>query len=225
MRFLSSNEADWERRHAVTLLFFLLAHLYVLIHSNGSYALLAGLVGLLILERRFPVALIALLAAYTLISVAPIVLNWEISVHAIIDQLVRLATFLLGMIWASRFMRLERLLPLLWHWPQSTRLLYGAWALVPSMERAIRLSLRSHDRKDWREAIVVGIDSQRREPVYALPRLRHFEGDDFVHLMILVACFIAAFIWSPFAWLFYPYLTKGGARDALVIFRERTSSN
>ncbi|EPE60733.1 hypothetical protein L479_02891 [Exiguobacterium sp. S17] len=225
MRFLSSNEADWERRHTVTLLFFLLVHLYVLIHVNGSLSLLAGLVLLLLLERRFPVAMLGLLVAFALISLAPILLQWDVSIRALSDQIVRLATFLFGMVWASRFMRLERLLPLLRRFPQSTRLLYGAWALVPSMERAIRLSLRSHQRQDWREAIVVGIDSQRREPVYALPRLRSFQGDDLVHLFILFSCFVAALKWSPLIWLLYPYLTKGGVRDALVILRARTSAN
>lgn len=221
MRFLSSNEADWERRHAVTLLFFLVAHLYVLIHVNGSFSLLAGLITLLLLERRFPISMLGLLVAFALISLAPLLFEWDVSIRALNDQLVRLATFLFGMVWANRFMRLERLLPLLRCFPQSTRLLYGAWALVPSMERAIRLALRSHQRQEWREAVVVGIDSQRLEPVYALPRRRMYQGDDIIHLLILFSCFLAALEWSSLIWLLYPYLTKGGVRDALVILRER----
>ncbi|KAB2860958.1 MAG: hypothetical protein F9K39_14395, partial [Exiguobacterium chiriqhucha] len=135
MRFLSSNEADWERRHPVTLLFFLLVHLYVLTYLNDSIWLLLGLFGLLLMERRFPLAMLGVILAFLLISLAPFVLGWRISVGGVTNQLIPLATFLFGMIWVNRFMRLERLLPFLNKWPRSTRLLYGGWALVPTMER------------------------------------------------------------------------------------------
>lgn len=223
MRFLSSNEADWERRHPVTLLFFLLGHLYVIVHLNGSLWLLIGLIGLLLLERRLPLAMSGILVAFVLISMAPVLIGWDISFQRIIRQLVQLATFLFGMIWISRFLKLDRLLPLLERWPRSMKLLYGGWALIPTMERAVRLSLKSHARHDWQEAVVVGIESQREEPVYARARLRNMQRSDIVHLVGLVGSFLAIYFGWPLIWLLYPYLTKGGIRDALVSFRNRAS--
>ncbi|MFN3366252.1 MAG: hypothetical protein ACK411_07670 [Exiguobacterium mexicanum] len=222
MRFLSSNEADWERRHPVTLLFFLVAHLFILTYLNDSVWFLLGLVGLLLLERRFPLAMLGVLAAFMLISFAPIVFGWNVSLMGITNQLIPLATFLFGMIWVNRFMRLERLLPFLNRWPRSTRLLYGGWALVPSMERAVRLSIASHPRREWQEAIVVGIDSQRLEPVYVTNRMRRFERHDTVQCLILLGFVAIASMGVPVVWLLYPYLTKGGLRDALVILGRRT---
>ncbi|WP_215190000.1 hypothetical protein [Exiguobacterium sp. s6] len=222
MRFLSSNEADWERRHPVTLLFFLVAHLFILTYLNDSVWLLLGLVGLLLLERRFPLAMLGVLAAFMLISFAPIVFGWNVSLMGITNQLIPLATFLFGMIWMNRFMRLERLLPFLNRWPRSTRLLYGGWALVPSMERAVRLSIASHPRREWQEAIVVGIDSQRLEPVYVTNQMRRFERHDTVQCLVLLGFVAIASMGVPVVWLLYPYLTKGGLRDALVILGRRT---
>ncbi|KGI85681.1 hypothetical protein [Exiguobacterium sp. s16] len=222
MRFLSSNEADWERRHPVTLLFFLVAHLFILTYLNDSVWFLLGLVGLLLLERRFPLAMLGVLAAFMLISFAPIVFGWNVSLMGITNQLIPLATFLFGMIWVNRFMRLERLLPFLNRWPRSTRLLYGGWALVPSMERAVRLSIASHPRREWQEAIVVGIDSQRLEPVYVTNRMRRFERHDTVQCLVLLGFVAIASMGVPVVWLLYPYLTKGGLRDALVILGRRT---
>lgn len=222
MRFLSSNEADWERRHPVTLLFFLVAHLFILTYLNDSVWLLLGLVGLLLLERRFPLAMLGVLAAFMLISFAPIVFGWNVSLMGITNQLIPLATFLFGMIWMNRFMRLERLLPFLNRWPRSTRLLYGGWALVPSMERAVRLSIASHPRREWQEAIVVGIDSQRLEPVYVTNQMRRFERHDTVQYLVLLGFVAIASMGVPVVWLLYPYLTKGGLRDALVILGRRT---
>lgn len=222
MRFLSSNEADWERRHPVTLLFFLVAHLFILTYLNDSVWFLLGLVGLLLLERRFPLAMLGVLAAFMLISFAPIVFGWNVSLMGITNQLIPLATFLFGMIWVNRFMRLERLLPFLNRWPRSTRLLYGGWALVPSMERAVRLSIASHPRREWQEAIVVGIDSQRLEPVYVTNRMRRFERHDIVQCLVLLGFVAIASMGVPVVWLLYPYLTKGGLRDALVILDRRT---
>lgn len=222
MRFLSSNEADWERRHPVTLLFFLVAHLFILTYLNDSVWFLLGLVGLLLLERRFPLAMLGVLAAFMLISFAPIVFGWNVSLMGITNQLIPLATFLFGMIWVNRFMRLERLLPFLNRWPRSTRLLYGGWALVPSMERAVRLSIASHPRREWQEAIVVGIDSQRLEPVYVTNRMRRFERHDTVQCLVLLGFVAIASMGVPVVWLLYPYLTKGGLRDALVILDRRT---
>ncbi|WP_214797238.1 MULTISPECIES: hypothetical protein [unclassified Exiguobacterium] len=222
MRFLSSNEADWERRHPVTLLFFLVAHLFILTYLNDSVWFLLGLVGLLLLERRFPLAMLGVLAAFMLISFAPIVFGWNVSLMGITNQLIPLATFLFGMIWMNRFMRLERLLPFLNRWPRSTRLLYGGWALVPSMERAVRLSIASHPRREWQEAIVVGIDSQRLEPVYVTNRMRRFERHDTVQCLVLLGFVAIASMGVPVVWLLYPYLTKGGLRDALVILGRRT---
>ena len=222
MRFLSSNKADWERRHPVTLLFFLVAHLFILTYLNDSVWLLLGLVGLLLLERRFPLAMLGVLAAFMLISFAPIVFGWNVSLMGITNQLIPLATFLFGMIWVNRFMRLERLLPFLNRWPRSTRLLYGGWALVPSMERAVRLSIASHPRREWQEAIVVGIDSQRLEPVYVTNRMRRFERHDTVQCLVLLGFVAIASMGVPVVWLLYPYLTKGGLRDALVILGRRT---
>lgn len=222
MRFLSSNEADWERRHPVTLLFFLVAHLFILTYLNDSVWFLLGLVGLLLLERRFPLATLGVLAAFMLISFAPIVFGWNVSLMGITNQLIPLATFLFGMIWVNRFMRLERLLPFLNRWPRSTRLLYGGWALVPSMERAVRLSIASHPRREWQEAIVVGIDSQRLEPVYVTNRMRRFERHDTVQCLVLLGFVAIASMGVPVVWLLYPYLTKGGLRDALVILDRRT---
>ncbi|WP_138859297.1 MULTISPECIES: hypothetical protein [Exiguobacterium] len=222
MRFLSSNKADWERRHPVTLLFFLVAHLFILTYLNDSVWFLLGLVGLLLLERRFPLAMLGVLAAFMLISFAPIVFGWNVSLMGITNQLIPLATFLFGMIWVNRFMRLERLLPFLNRWPRSTRLLYGGWALVPSMERAVRLSIASHPRREWQEAIVVGIDSQRLEPVYVTNRMRRFERHDTVQCLVLLGFVAIASMGVPVVWLLYPYLTKGGLRDALVILDRRT---
>ncbi|WP_233004358.1 hypothetical protein [Exiguobacterium aurantiacum] len=222
MRFLSSNKADWERRHPVTLLFFLVAHLFILTYLNDSVWFLLGLVGLLLLERRFPLAMLGVLAAFMLISFAPIVFGWNVSLMGITNQLIPLATFLFGMIWVNRFMRLERLLPFLNRWPRSTRLLYGGWALVPSMERALRLSIASHPRREWQEAIVVGIDSQRLEPVYVTNRMRRFERHDTVQCLVLLGFVAIASMGVPVVWLLYPYLTKGGLRDALVILGRRT---
>ena len=222
MRFLSSNEADWERRHPVTLLFFLVAHLFILTYLNDSVWFLLGLVGLLLLERRFPLAMLGVLAAFMLISFAPIVFGWNVSLMGITNQLIPLATFLFGMIWMNRFMRLERLLPFLNRWPRSTRLLYGGWALVPSMERAVRLSIASHPRREWQEAIVVGIDSQRLEPVYVTNQMRRFERHDTVQCLVLLGFVAIASMGVPVVWLLYPYLTKGGLRDALVILGRRT---
>ncbi|MFK3987488.1 MULTISPECIES: hypothetical protein [Exiguobacterium] len=222
MRFLSSNKADWERRHPVTLLFFLVAHLFILTYLNDSVWFLLGLVGLLLLERRFPLATLGVLAAFMLISFAPIVFGWNVSLMGITNQLIPLATFLFGMIWVNRFMRLERLLPFLNRWPRSTRLLYGGWALVPSMERAVRLSIASHPRREWQEAIVVGIDSQRLEPVYVTNRMRRFERHDTVQCLVLLGFVAIASMGVPVVWLLYPYLTKGGLRDALVILDRRT---
>lgn len=222
MRFLSSNKADWERRHPVTLLFFLVAHLFILTYLNDSVWFLLGLVGLLLLERRFPLAMLGVLAAFMLISFAPIVFGWNVSLMGITNQLIPLATFLFGMIWMNRFMRLERLLPFLNRWPRSTRLLYGGWALVPSMERAVRLSIASHPRREWQEAIVVGIDSQRLEPVYVTNRMRRFERHDTVQCLVLLGFVAIASMGVPVVWLLYPYLTKGGLRDALVILDRRT---
>lgn len=223
MRFLSSNEADWERRHPVTLLFFLLAHLYVIVHLNGSLWLLFGLVGLLLIERRFPLAMTGVLIAFTLISFSPVLIGWDVSTARVTRQLVQLAMFLFGMVWVSRFLKLDRLLPLLERWPRSTKLLYGGWALIPSMERAVRLSLKSHARQDWQEAVVVGIESQRDEPVYAKARLRRLGLHDVTHLIVMGICFIAIYLGWPVIWLLYPYLTKGGLRDGMVIFRTGTS--
>lgn len=222
MRFLSSNEADWERRHPVTLLFFLLVHLYVLTYVNDSIWLLLGLFGLLLLERRFPLAMLGIILAFLLISLTPFVLGWRISLGAVSNQLIPLATFLFGMIWVNRFMRLERLLPFLNKWPRSTRLLYGGWALVPTMERAVRLSLASHPRRDWQEAVVVGIDSQRLEPVYVTNPMRRFEKHDWIQCLVLAGFGSLALLVTPVVWLLYPYLTKGGVRDALVILGRRT---
>ncbi|WP_024371552.1 hypothetical protein [Exiguobacterium sp. ZOR0005] len=222
MQFLSSNEADWERRHPVTLLFFLIAHLYVLVYMNGSIWLLIGLVGLLVLERRFPLGLAVVLLAFVLISLAPLLIGWDVSFHRIIRQLVQLATFLFGMVWVSRFLKLDRFLPFLARWPRSTQLLFGAWALIPTMERAIRLSLKSHAPRDWQEAVVVGIDSQRQEPIYRVPLSRRFEQHDLVPLAVLTGCFGATYGGWPLLWLLYPYLTKGGMRDAMVIIRGYT---
>ncbi|TCI29488.1 hypothetical protein EVJ33_09440 [Exiguobacterium sp. SL-10] len=222
MRFLSSNEADWERRHPVTLLFFLVAHLYILTYLNDSSWFLFGLVVLLLLERRFPLAMLGVLAAFVLISLAPIVFGWNVSLKGITNQLIPLSAFLFGMIWVNRFMRLERLLPFLNKWPRSTRLLYGGWALVPTMERAVRLSLASHPRRDWQEAVVVGIDSQRLEPVYVTNRMRRFERHDWVQCLVLTGFGATAVMVTPVVWLLYPYLTKGGVRDALVILGRRT---
>lgn len=222
MRFLSSNEADWERRHPVTLLFFLVAHLFILTYLNDSVWFLLGLVGLLLLERRFPLAMLGVLAAFMLISFAPIVFGWNVSLMGITNQLIPLSTFLFGMIWMNRFMRLERLLPFLNRWPRSTRLLYGGWALVPSMERAVRLSIASHPRREWQEAIVVGIDSQRLEPVYVTNQMRRFERHDTVQCLVLLGFVAIASMGVPVVWLLYPYLTKGGLRDALVILGRRT---
>ncbi|WP_214706091.1 MULTISPECIES: hypothetical protein [unclassified Exiguobacterium] len=222
MRFLSSNEADWERRHPVTLLFFLVVHLFILTYLNDSVWFLLGLVGLLLLERRFPLAMLGVLAAFMLISFAPIVFGWNVSLMGITNQLIPLSTFLFGMIWMNRFIRLERLLPFLNRWPRSTRLLYGGWALVPSMERAVRLSIASHPRREWQEAIVVGIDSQRLEPVYVTNQMRRFERHDTVQCLVLLGFVAIASMGVPVVWLLYPYLTKGGLRDALVILGRRT---
>ncbi|UTT44189.1 hypothetical protein [Exiguobacterium aurantiacum] len=222
MRFLSSNEADWERRHPVTLLFFLIAHLYILTYVNDSVWLLVGLFGLLLIERRFPLTMLGVLVAFVLISFAPIIFGWNVSLAGVTNQLIPLSTFLFGMIWVNRFMRLERLLPFLNRWPRSTRLLYGGWALVPSMERAVRLSIASHPRREWQEAIVVGIDSQRFEPVYVTNRMRRFERHDTVQCLVLLGFAAAASLGTPVVWLLYPYLTKGGVRDALVILDRRS---
>lgn len=208
--------------HPVTLLFFLVAHLFILTYLNDSVWFLLGLVGLLLLERRFPLATLGVLAAFMLISFAPIVFGWNVSLMGITNQLIPLATFLFGMIWVNRFMRLERLLPFLNRWPRSTRLLYGGWALVPSMERAVRLSIASHPRREWQEAIVVGIDSQRLEPVYVTNRMRRFERHDTVQCLVLLGFVAIASMGVPVVWLLYPYLTKGGLRDALVILDRRT---
>lgn len=217
MRFLSSNEADWERRHPVTLLFFLLVHLYVLTYLNDSILLLLGLFGLLWIERRFPMSMLFVILAFLLVSLTPYVLGWQVSLGGITNQLIPLATFLFGMIWVNRFMRLERLLPFLNTWPRSTSLLYGGWALVPTMERAVRLSLASHKRREWQEAIVVGIDSQRLEPVYVINRMRRFERHDWIQCVVLSSFGAIAYMTTPVIWLVYPYLTKGGVRDAMVV--------
>lgn len=217
MRFLSSNEADWERRHPVTLLFFLMTHLYVLTYLNHSLWLLLGLIALLLLERRFPFAVLGLLGAFLVISITPIIFGWNISFRSISNQLLPLSTFLIGMIWVSRFIRLERLLPFLNRWPRSARLLYGGWALVPTMERAVRLTLASHPKREWQEAVVIGIESQRHEPLYVPHRVRPFERYDVTQCLILACLGIVANVISPVLWLVYPYLTKGGVRDALVV--------
>jgi hypothetical protein len=225
MRFLSSNDADWERRHPVTLLFFLFMHLYVLIHASGSVWLLVGITFLLILERRFPIGLLSILLVFVVISISPILFNWNISPRLISQQSIQLGIFLFGMVWGNRFLKLERLLPLLSKWPRSSKLLYSGWALIPSMERAIRLSLRSHSKKDWQDAVVIGIESQRQEPRYAIERLQSFHSQDMIQLLILFILFIASIMWLPMIWLLYPYLTRGGVRDAMVIFRRRSAAN
>lgn len=117
MRFLSSNEADWERRHPVTLLFFLFSHLFILTYIQDVTVLVIGLVLLLILERRFPWTMLIVLIAFAVVSVFPALFGWELSLTYIWRQLLKLATFLLGMLWISRIVRLERLLPLLSKWP------------------------------------------------------------------------------------------------------------
>jgi len=166
--------------------------------------------------------MLGIILAFLLISLTPFVLGWRISLGAVSNQLIPLATFLFGMIWVNRFMRLERLLPLLNKWPRSTRLLYGGWALVPTMERAVRLSLASHPRRDWQEAVVVGIDSQRLEPVYVTNRMQGFEKHDWIQCLVLAGFGSLALLVTPVVWLLYPYLTKGGVRDALVILGRRT---
>ncbi|WP_233546692.1 hypothetical protein [Exiguobacterium sp. AM39-5BH] len=78
--------------------------------------------------------------------------------------------------------------------------------------------MASHPRRDWQEAVVVGIDSQRLEPVYVTNRMRRFEKHDWIQCLILAGFGSLALLVTPVVWILYPYLTKGGVRDALVIF-------
>lgn len=219
MRLLSSNEADWERRHPVTLLFFLFSHLFILTYIQDVTVLVIGLVLLLMLERRFPWTMLIVLIAFAVVSVFPALFGWELSLSYIWRQLLRLATFLLGMLWISRIVRLERLLPLLSKWPRSTSLLYGAWALIPSMERAVRQSLRSHPKKAWQEAIENGIESQRHEPRFAVEPMSRFRVEDVLQLLAIGLIGYVSIEWTIIPWLIYPYITKGGVRDAMAFYR------
>ncbi|WP_251129946.1 hypothetical protein [Exiguobacterium sp. s57] len=219
MRLLSSNEADWERRHPVTLFFFLLSHLYVLTNVDDITVFVIALVILLILERRFPWAMLGVLIAFGLVSVLPGLFGWDISLSYIWRQLVSLAAFLLGMLWIARIIRLERLLPLLTNWPRSSSLLYGAWALIPSMEQAVRQSIRSHPKKLWREGIRIGIESQQQEPRFASEPMRHFRVEDALQIILIVMTCWVALQWTIIFWLIYPYVTKGGLRDAMALYR------
>lgn len=223
MRLLSSNEADWERRHPVTLLFFLFLHLYILTYLSGDVVFAAGLIVLLLIERRLPWGLVGLITAFGLISYAPIFIGWDISLTLVLRQLLKLAAFMLGMIWVSRLIRIERMLPLFSRWPRSSKLLYGAWALIPSIEQAVRLSLRSHPKHAWREAVLIGVESQHEEPRFAVEPMRRVRIEDGTQLIVLFLTFLLAVNVSTLIWLFYPYLTKGGMRDALVILYRRFS--
>lgn len=218
MRFLSSNDADWERRHPVTLLFFLCVHLYVLMESYSSIVMLLGLLVVLSLERRFPFFLMGLLGMFFFISYLPILIGWSVSIESVFRQMVRLAVFLCGMHWVGRFVKIERLLPLFSMFPRSSRLFYGGWALVPFYGQAIRKTLRSYPRKRWREAILTAVEAGQREPLLAVSRLRPFHQSDWAQLVCLLGIFGLS-MYTPVCWLIYPYLTKGGVRDAMVIFR------
>ncbi|WP_215142750.1 hypothetical protein [Exiguobacterium qingdaonense] len=219
MRWLSSNEADWERRHPVTLLFFLIAHLFVLTNVEDVSTFVIGLVALLLFERRFPWAMLSVLIAFGVVSVFPALFGWDLSASYIWRQLLKLAAFLLGMSWVSRLVRLELLLPLLSRWPRSSSLLYGAWALIPSMERAVRQSMRSHPKTAWQEAVEIGIASQQREPRFAIDPMRRFRVDDGIQLIVIgVICYVSL-QWAVALWLIYPYVTKGGIRDAVAFYR------
>lgn len=218
MRWLSSNEADWERRHPVTLLFFLLLHLYILTYAGGDKYFLVGLVLLLLLERRLPWTLASFFLAFGVVSFLPLLIGWDVSTSSVMRQLMQLATFILGMVWISRLLRIERLLPLFSRWPRSASLLYGGWALIPLLERAIRSALRSHPRQDWRQALRVGIDSQQEEPRYAVEPFRRLRIEDGIQLALVVASFLLSVKGLLVIWLIYPYCTKGGVRDAVVVF-------
>ncbi|WP_214824191.1 cornichon family protein [Exiguobacterium algae] len=219
MRWLSSNEADWERRHPVTLLFFLLLHLFIVTYKGDDLLLVIGLFCLLLLERRLPWMIVGLLLAFGTVSVFPVLIGWDISTSAIGHQLVKLAAFMFGMVWVSRYLRLERLLPLFTRWPRSSKLLYGAWALIPTMEQAIRVALRSHPKRAWRQALQVGVESQQDEPRFAVEPMRRFQWEDGLQLFLLSGWWFVAMNGPLVIWLLYPYLTKGGIRDALVVFR------
>lgn len=219
MRLLSSNEADWERRHPVTLLFYLLCHLYVLMNVDDVTFFVIGLFILLIFERRFPWPMLSVFIAFGLISIMPMLIGWEISYVYIWHQLMKLAAFLLGMLWIGRIVRLERLLPLLSRWPRSSSLLYGAWALIPSMERAVRQSLRSHPKAAWQEAIEVGIESQKQDPRFVVEPMRRFRIEDILQLIGIVLICYGSLQWTIVLWLVYPYVTKGGVRDAMAFYR------
>ncbi|WP_251126047.1 MULTISPECIES: hypothetical protein [unclassified Exiguobacterium] len=219
MQWLSSNEADWERRHPVTLLFYLFCHLYILMNVEDVTLFVVGLLLLLIIERRFPWSMLSILIAFGLISIMPILIGWEISYSYIWRQLLKLAAFLLGMLWIARIMRLERLLPLLSNFPRSSSLLYGAWALIPSMEQAVRQAVRSHPRASWREGVQIGIESQQTEPKFAVDPIRRFRLEDLLQIVLIGMIGLASIHLFVGLWLIYPYLTKGGMRDAMVIYR------
>ncbi|WP_251126781.1 MULTISPECIES: hypothetical protein [unclassified Exiguobacterium] len=219
MQWLSSNEADWERRHPVTLLFYLLCHLYVLMNVETTTFFVIGLILLLLIERRFPWPMLSVLVAFGIISILPILIGWEISFTYIWRQILKLAAFLLGMLWISRIIRLERLLPLLSNFPRSSSLLYGAWALIPALEQAVRQAIRSHPKASWRDAVQIGIERQQDEPKFAVEPMRRFRIEDFFQIVLIGAiCALSLHLFIGL-WLIYPYLTKGGVRDAMVIIR------
>ncbi len=219
MQWLSSNEADWERRHPVTLLFYLLSHLYVLMNVGNVTFFVIGILILLIVERRFPWPMLSILIAFGLISIMPILIGWEISYAYIWRQLLKLAAFLLGMLWIARIVRLERLLPLVSNFPRSSSLLYGAWALIPSMEQAVRQAVRSHPKASWQEGVQIGIESQQTEPKFAVEPIRRFRLEDLWQIVLIGVMGWATLHLFVGFWLIYPYLTKGGMRDAMVIYR------